>query len=118
MAKEESLQESTDLLFAWLSPIESKRDRRMHASTNVPASSPLVNKARSAIRKTVRASHVNSLKKSAKSKGTGGIVVHIILFLGQCLLINSSKQLPRLLWLANFPSLLIQLKKQRMLACG
>lgn len=62
-----------DLLFAWLSPIEQKVDRRLHpktASVNLPATSPLVTKARSALRKTVRASHVNSLRNSErKAKG-------------------------------------------------
>ena len=66
-------EKSSDLLFAWLSPIETKVDRRLHpksTSVNLPASSPLVTKARSALRKTVRASHVNSLKNSErKSKG-------------------------------------------------
>lgn len=67
-------KESSDLLFAWLSPIESKVDRRLHpksTSLNIPASSPLVTRARSALRRTVRASHVNSFKNSErKSKGT------------------------------------------------
>lgn len=66
-------EKSSDLLFAWLSPIETKVDRRLHpksTSVNIPASSPLVTKARSALRRTVRASHVNSFKNSErKSKG-------------------------------------------------
>lgn len=65
--------QSSDLLFAWLSPIESKVDRRLHpksTSLHIPASSPLVTKARSALRRTVRASHGNSFKNSErKSKG-------------------------------------------------
>lgn len=65
--------QSSDLLFAWLSPIEAKVDRRLHPkspSVNLPASSPLVTKARSALRKTVRASHVNSFRTSeTKAKG-------------------------------------------------
>jgi hypothetical protein len=64
---------SSDLLFAWLSPIETKMGSRLHPKTtslNIPASSPLVTKARSALRKTVRASHVSSFKNSErKSKG-------------------------------------------------
>ena len=74
MARAELPEPSSDLLFAWLSPIEQKMDRRLHPKTpslNIPATSPLVTKARSALRRTVRASHVNSMKnseKKAKSK--------------------------------------------------
>lgn len=76
MAREEALAlgQSSDLLFAWLSPIESKVDRRLRPKSptvNIPATSPLVTKARSALRRTVRASHVNSFKTSErKSKGS------------------------------------------------
>lgn len=68
--------QSSDLLFAWLSPIEAKVERRLHPkspSLNVPATSnsPLVTKARSALRRTVRASRVASFKNSErKSKGS------------------------------------------------
>ena len=81
MAKAEppaSQSSNSDLLFAWLSPIEAKVDRRLHPkspSVNLPVSSPLVTKARSAIRKTVRASHVNSFKKSGK-KAKGACLVN------------------------------------------
>ncbi len=75
MAKEDPSRQSSDLLFAWLSPIETKVDRRLHpksTSVNIPASSPLVTKARSALRKTltVKSPHVNSFNRSArKTKG-------------------------------------------------
>lgn len=72
MAKAE-LAGSSDLLFAWLSPIEQKVDRRLHPKTsslNIQAASPLVTRARSALRRTVKASHVNSFKNSErKAKG-------------------------------------------------
>lgn len=65
-----------DLLFAWLSPIETKVDRRRNpksSSFNVPAGSPFVTRARTAIRRTVKASHVTG-SSSRKTKGAKDMI--------------------------------------------
>jgi len=63
MERETSPRDSPDLLFAWLSPIEKKVDNKLHPkspSLNLPANSPLVTRAKSALRKTIKASHISS----------------------------------------------------------
>ena len=59
MDKQDVSGNSPDLLFAWLSPLEKKVDDHKSRNLNIPATSPLVTRATSALRKSIKASQVS-----------------------------------------------------------
>lgn len=79
MDKEDLPRDPPDLLFAWLSPIEKKVDGKLHPkspSLNIPASSPLVTRARTALRKTIKASHVS--RNARKLRGVDSTLISLL----------------------------------------